>query len=58
LTAAIQCVKTRCRAFDITGRPMRNWVAVEPDGVEDDDQLNGWIDLALKFVKALPAKEK
>src|ERR1700722_11290635 len=38
------------RAFDITGRPMRNWVAVEPEGVEDD-QLKGWIDLALKFVK-------
>jgi hypothetical protein len=37
---------------------MRNWVAVEPEGVEDDDQLTGWIDLALKFVKALPAKEK
>ena len=46
------------RAFDITGRPMRNWVAVEPEGIEDDDQLTGWIDLALKFVKALPAKEK
>ena len=37
---------------------MRNWVAVGPEGVEDDDQLKGWIDLALKFVKALPAKEK
>ena len=44
------------RAFDITGRPMRNWVAVEPKGVESDDQLTGWIDLALKFVKALPKK--
>ncbi len=46
------------RAFDITGRPMRNWVAVEPDGVEDDYQLKDWIERALKFVKALPAKEK
>ena len=46
------------KEFDITGRPMRNWVAVESEGVEDDDQLTGWIDLALKFVKALPAKEK
>src|SRR5262249_22467919 len=25
------------RAFDITGRPMRNWVAVESEGVEDDE---------------------
>src|SRR5947209_13101457 len=46
------------RAFDITGTPMRNWMAVEPEGVEDDDQLTAWIDLALKFVKALPAKQK
>jgi hypothetical protein len=46
------------RAFDITGRPMRNWVAVEPKGVESDDQLTRWIDLTLEFVKTLPAKEK
>ena len=46
------------REFDITGRPMRNWVAVGPEGVQNDEQLADWIDLALKFVKALPAKEK
>jgi TfoX/Sxy family transcriptional regulator of competence genes len=46
------------REFDITGKPMRNWVLVEPEGVEDDDQLKDWIERALKFVKALPAKEK
>src|SRR5690349_12754033 len=46
------------RAFDITGKPMRNWVAIEPDGVEDDDELKDWIERALRFVKALPAKEK
>jgi hypothetical protein len=44
------------RAFDITGRPMRNWVAVEPEGVEDDDQLKGWIERATKFVRTLPKK--
>jgi hypothetical protein len=46
------------RAFDITGRPMRNWVAVGPEGVEDDDQLKDWIERALNFVKALPKKEE
>ena len=46
------------RAFDITGRPMRNWVAVEPEGVEDDVQLKDWIQQATKFVGKLPAKEK
>jgi hypothetical protein len=46
------------REFDITGKPMKGWVLVEPEGVEGDDQLKGWIERALKFVKALPAKEK
>ena len=44
------------RAFDITGRPMRNWVAVEPEGVKDDEQLHDWVQRALKFVTTLPAK--
>lgn len=44
------------RAFDITGRPMRNWVAVEPEGVEDDDQLSAWIKRGVKFVGSLSAK--
>lgn len=44
------------RAFDITGRLMRKWVAVEPEGVEDDDQLTAWIERAAKFVETLPSK--
>src|ERR1700751_4709544 len=44
------------REFDITGRPMRKWVAVEPAGVEEDDQLKDWIERALAFVKTLPKK--
>jgi hypothetical protein len=44
------------RLFNITGRPMRNWVAVEPEGVEDDDQLGEWIERAMKFVRTLPKK--
>ena len=44
------------RAVDITDRPMRNWVLVEPEGVEDDDQLKEWIQQATKFVGTLPGK--
>ena len=44
------------RAFDITGRSMRNWVAVEPEGVEDDEQLTIWIEQAMNFVRTLPTK--
>ena len=44
------------KEFDITGRPMKGWVLVEPEGVQHDDQLKGWIQRAVKFVRALPAK--
>src|SRR5262245_20465490 len=44
------------KAFDITGGPMRNWVLVEPAGVEEG-QLSGWIQRAVKFVGSLPAKQ-
>ena len=46
------------REFDITGRAMKGWVLVEPDGVEADEQLADWIGRATKFVGKLPAKEK
>jgi TfoX/Sxy family transcriptional regulator of competence genes len=52
--AALQ--ESHVRVFDITGRPMRNWVAVEPEGVEDDDQLKAWVERATKFVRTLPKK--
>lgn len=42
------------RQFDITGRPMRNWVVVGPEGIEDDEHLASWIERAIKFVKTLP----
>jgi TfoX/Sxy family transcriptional regulator of competence genes len=44
------------RKFDVTGKPMKGWIMVEPDGVEDDEQLNNWIERALAFVKTLPEK--
>ena len=46
------------KEFDITGRAMKGWVLVGPEGVEDDEQLTDWIERAEKFVRALPAKEK
>ena len=44
------------REFDITGKAMKGWVLVEPEGVEDDDQLKDWIQRAVKFVGKMPAK--
>src|SRR5690349_24702437 len=39
------------RVFDVTGRPMRNWVLVDPEGVGDDDQLEAWVGRAMRFVR-------
>jgi TfoX/Sxy family transcriptional regulator of competence genes len=44
------------KEFDITGRPMKGWVMVEPDGIDLDEQLTDWIRKAEKFVGRLPAK--
>src|SRR5438067_2723041 len=44
------------RKFDITDRPMKGWILVEPDGIESDDQLRKWIDRSLDFVSPLPKK--
>jgi TfoX/Sxy family transcriptional regulator of competence genes len=44
------------KEFNITGRSMKGWVLVAPEGVEGDDQLSGWIQRAVKFVGKVPAK--
>ena len=44
------------KEFDITGRAMKGWVLVEPEGVEDDEQLSAWIQRAVTFVGTLPRK--
>ena len=44
------------KEFDITGRPMKGWVLVEPEGIKDNEQLSAWIQRAVKFVGKLPAK--
>ena len=42
--------------FQPTGKPMAGWVMVSPDGYKTDEDLRYWIELALEFVKTLPAK--
>jgi TfoX/Sxy family transcriptional regulator of competence genes len=44
------------KQFDVTARPMRGWVMVEPDGTDSDGQLANWIQRAAEFVGTLPAK--
>jgi TfoX/Sxy family transcriptional regulator of competence genes len=42
--------------FDITGRAMRGWVLVAPQGLDSDAELRGWIERAIEFVATLPPK--
>ena len=44
------------REMDVTGRPMKGWVMVEAEGVEEDEQLGDWIRDATAFVEKLPEK--
>lgn len=42
--------------FKPTSKPMAGWVTVGPKGHQTDEVLKRWIELALEFVKTLPAK--
>ncbi|MDY3555672.1 TfoX/Sxy family protein [Gemmata sp. JC717] len=44
------------RPFDITGKPMRGWVKVEPAGCATDDELRDWVQQCVAFVRTLPVK--
>jgi TfoX/Sxy family transcriptional regulator of competence genes len=45
------------RAFDITGKPMKGWVMVEPTGVASAEELRDWIARCIAFVRTLPTKD-
>jgi len=44
------------RIFDITGRPMKGWLMVEPDGYNTAKQLSAWVKEGVEFALTLPAK--
>ena len=44
------------KPMDLTGKPMKGWIFVDPGGLEGDDQLRDWIARATKYVSALPKK--
>ena len=44
------------RPMDFTGRPMKGWVYVAPEGVEEDAALARWIELGVAHARALGPK--
>lgn len=48
--------KPGARVFDITGKPMKGWIVVEPEGIEDDHAFAVWVAQGVEFAKSLPPK--
>jgi len=44
------------REMDFTGRPMKGWVYVNPDGYESDEDLAAWVQQGIDFALSLPPK--
>ena len=42
--------------MDFTGKPMRGFIYIQPEGFTEDKELQQWIDIALSFVNTLPPK--
>lgn len=50
--------KTECLPMDFTGRPMRGYIFVTPNGFDTESQLSYWIDLCLDFNPLAKASKK
>ena len=44
------------REMDFTGRPLRGFVYVSPEGIDLDRDLDGWVARAVRFASSLPRK--
>lgn len=47
-----------CQPMDFTGRPMKGYVFVTPEGFDDDENLAYWIDLCVSFNPLAKASRK
>lgn len=55
--AAIELKKSHVRIMDITGKPMKGWLFVEPGGYKKGADLLSWVEKAFSFASSLPAKQ-
>jgi TfoX N-terminal domain len=46
------------KPMDFTGKPMKGYVFVAPEGFEADADLAKWVDYCVAFVTSLPPKAK
>ena len=50
--------RTGCHPMDFTGRPMRDYAFITPDGYDSEEDLEYWIQLALDFNPFAKASKK
>ena len=50
--------RTGCYPMDFTGRPMRDYAFITPDGYDSEEDLEHWIQLALDFNPFAKASKK
>ena len=50
--------KPGCHQMDFTGRVMKGFVLVGPEGTDDQNDLQYWVDLALQFNPLAKASKK
>ena len=48
--------KPHTRVFDFTGRPMKGWVMIAPEGYESEEDLKYWVEQGVSFAQTLPEK--
>ena len=48
--------KASAKVFDITGKPMKGWLMVGPEGYKTKKQLSAWVKEGVEFALTLPAK--
>jgi len=50
--------KKGCREMDFTGRPMKGFVFVDPQGTKTSKDLGYWVNLALEFNKKVKSSKR
>ena len=48
-----EIVKNVCLPMDFTGRPMKGYIFIKPEGFDKDIDLEYWIEKAINFNKTL-----
>lgn len=55
---ALSLAREHVREMDFTGRSMKGYVYVAPEGLESDQDLAYWVDMCAEFVLTLPPKKQ